>query len=199
MAVPSSSVLPIPTFGDNGRDITPAALIEFLREHIVNLRPGFKERASAEQLMGYMTTIDHLFNTILATFPSPSEFPWETLHEILALAETSLSFFELCIQSLDGLFTGNFAIRMTGRLLSLCCSLDVWIYVPVPDEENVTDPLTLREQTFRVLVLLLRSLAGNAPVAEKAEEPAWKTLEHILTECLSIGQGSGHLFAIRLA
>lgn len=195
--IPSSSLgaLPLPTFGDDGQEITPGALIKFLRENIVTLKPGSKEKASEQQVSIWMTTIDHLFNTILASFPSPSEFPWETLHEILALTETSLQFFELCLQCVDGLFTGQFAIRMTGRLLSLCCSLDVWTFVQVVEEENVPTPWRLREQTFAVLVLLLRSLAGNAPAAEKLEEPVWKTLEHIVLECLTVASGS-HLLIL---
>lgn len=183
------TALPLPTFGDDGQEINPAALIKFLRERIGTLKPGSKERASEGQASIWITTIDHLFNTILASFPSPAEFPWETLHEILALTETSLQFFELCIQCVDGLFTGQFALRMTGRLLSLCCSLDVWTYVQTAEEENIPDPWTLREQTFSVLILLLRSVAGNTPAAEKMEEAAWKTLEYIISECLTIASG----------
>ena len=189
MAAPSSSAIPLPTFGDNGQDVTPESLKEFLRTEIIKFNPRIKERASSEQVAAWITIVNHLFDMILSSFPSPSDFPWETLHERLTLTETSLEFIHLCVQCVDGLFTGQFAVRMTARLLSICCSLDVWIHVQIPDEEGVAKPRMLREKAFDVLLLLLRSLGGNAAVIDKVGEAAWRTLEHILNECMDIGRG----------
>jgi hypothetical protein len=169
---------------------SPSSLLKFLRglvdQHFTH---STDHKAANNQ---WSSVIHGVLDTLGASFPTPDELPWTTLHEKIALTEVIVDVVVHCVNRIDGLFTGSATLtrKTFSRLLNLCLVLDVWIPTSPPQEPGVSQPHDLQLKALDAVVVLLRSLGGPIVNVDKDEGPSWKVLEGILRECLSVCNGS---------
>ena len=132
-----------------------------------------------------------LSDNFCASFLLPGSITWNALKEKITILETTLEAIYLASLHIDGIFSGkrDRVGVLVVRLLNICNVLDVWLDSQVEIEDSFPSPATLREKAFKALVEVLRSLGGNVTRVEQPEEPRWKILRSLLSECIELVSG----------
>ena len=197
MNIPMSTPFPVPSFQNTNADTSPKQFLGFLRNLVAdNLAGDPSIRIPASSRDSWITIINGLSDHFLVSFPTPNVVEWSAMHDKLDLIDITLEIIQRVTGRVEALYSGpgDAAKTVFVRLLNLCNTLDSWLDVDVPTEDDAPTPLRLREKAFTVVVDLLHHL-GDTAAGGQSNTPSWKTLRSILIECLDVAQGAQHIFS----
>jgi len=164
---------------------------QYLRSLIAQTFSGNPQDRIPDADRRWDTLILGLSDNFCASFLLPGSITWNALKEKITILETALEAIYLASLHVDGIFSGkrDGVGVLVVRLLNICNGLDVWLDSQVETGDGLPSPATLREKAFKALVEVLRSLGGSVPRVEQPEEPRWKILRSLLSECIELVSG----------
>lgn len=186
------AALPVPTFDQNGLDITPGAFLKILQDLSTKFASPTDEPISWEFVRERFTAITHYF---LTGFAQPHEFSWKNQHERIKLTEITFALIPLVTQQTPEIFfkADDLGKSLVLRILSVCHTLDIWLDVPnIPYEDNYPLPSVLRTKAVCAVVAVLQCLGNSTKQLEsEVKVPAgWETLRSLLMECIKGCEGA---------
>ena len=177
---------------DNAAGAKPTAqeFHQILRAVIAQISNPQKTMSS-EETERWTSFIFGLSDNFCASFVLPGSMSWNAMKDKITFLKTALEGIYQAALHVEGLFSQKLdpVGTLVVRLLNICNVLDVWLDGQVEIEDGIPSPTTLRELAFKALVAVLRSLGGSITRFCQPEEPRWKVLRILLTECTELVSG----------
>ena len=142
-----------------------------------------------------MVVVRHFYEHVIHSFPSPTEYPWDAIHEKIRLIEASFDVFSrvgaaFCAEE----DFSQFAKKFFSRVYNICHALEGWIDVPnVVVEEGYPSPRELYEKGEQACIGLLRAWFGCVKL-EQSTTRGWQVANDVVAECLAVCQGEQQIF-----